>query len=87
MSGGTIKIPLTRRPWKIIRPANKPTTFPVLRVNSLPCYVKKEESEICSCASSDRINIVNSRELTFAIETAAKIIFANPNSVEDTPAT
>ena len=26
------------------------------------------------------------RELTFAVKTAAKIIFANPNSAEDTPA-
>jgi len=27
------------------------------------------------------------RELTLAIETAAQIMFANPNSVDDTPAT
>ena len=67
----------------IIRLANKPTTFPVLRINSLPCYVKKSGiRDLLVCF--ERLD--KYREPTFAVETAAKIILANPNSAEDTPA-
>jgi hypothetical protein len=51
------------------------------KVTILLC--KKQESEIeFRFERSDE-----SQKLTLAIETAAQIMFANPNSVEETPAT
>lgn len=79
----TIEVPLTRRPWKIIRPANKPTILPVEMVRLPSCYVKCRNLRL-TCVQNDRDKC---RVQTFAIETAAQIMFANPNSVEDTPAT
>ena len=83
VGGRTIQVPLTRRPWKTIRPANKPTILPVEIVTPPSCYVKRRNLRL-TCVQNDRDKC---RVQTFAIETAAQIMFANPNSVEDTPAT
>lgn len=83
IGGRAIQVPLTRRPWKTIRPANKPTILPVEMVKSPSCYVKRRNLRL-ACVQNDRDKC---RVQTFAIETAAQIMLANPNSVEDTPAT